>query len=365
MEISQPPFLRQKRPSIWKEDLKKARKIAIKLLHRYGIEEPKNNFVSLIPPHIEKLILEEGIDSAIAKQYLFHSDEISEDQFFGKDDPISDQNHLVVPGLIHRYGNRALYLPTDQCPVHCRYCFRRNEIFNKNVKDVFRPNKQLISNYLTNHPNINEIIFTGGDPLILDENQLNHHISIFSKIESIKFLRLHTRFPLAIPGRINQDLLDVLSLSQENFSQILIVIHVNHHKEISEEVEQSLKKLNSIGVKVLSQSVLLKGVNDSSDELRLLFEKLSENGVIPYYLHHPDQVRGGLHFYVSIEKGRQIYLELRDKLSGWQVPQYVIDLPNGGGKIPLFNPEKFCHSGEIIDRYGSKLKLSEPKASFS
>lgn len=335
----------------WQEIYRNSLRDCKSLEQKLDLKFPETNFRPLITPHILMLIKKYGIDSPIGKQYLpnkiENDPEINE---LGLIDPISDKKYNVAPGLIHRYRNRALFLPTSVCPIHCRYCFRRNEI-SQNSK-IFKNDNQKLIQYLKDHPEINEIIFSGGDPLMLQDQKLFDHIKIFAEKPNINFLRFHTRFPLVLPERISHDFLRGLSHFQNQFSNINFVIHVNCAEELSEDVKVGLRKIKEAGFNILSQSVLLKDVNDSAYQLKSLFENLVEIGVRPYYLHHPDKVKHGMHFQISIEDGRKIYLELRDQLSGWMIPEYIIDLPSGGGKIPLFNPENFEFKNQILNRFG-------------
>lgn len=342
----------------WQEIYRQSIKDCKSLEQELKIKFPETNFRPLITPHILQLIKKNGADSAVAKQYLptdLENDvEINE---LGLLDPISDEKYNVAPGLIHRYRNRALFLPTSVCPIHCRYCFRRNEISDHS--EIFKTDHDKMIEYLENHPEINEIIFSGGDPLMLQDQKLFDHIKIFAARPNIKFLRFHTRFPLVLPERISNDFLNGLSVFKSQFSDINFVLHINCIEELSDEVKVGIKKMKEAGFNILSQSVLLKNINDSADCLKTLFESLVQIGVRPYYLHHPDQVKHGMHFQISIEKGRKIYLELRDQLSGWMIPEYIIDLPSGGGKIPLFNPEHFEFNNHVLNRFGILEKHSQ------
>ena len=261
----------------------------------------------------------------------------------GLADPIGDQTYLKAPQLIHRYKNRALFMPTTICPVHCRYCFRKNEL-NEDGQ-LFHRDFVKTLDYLTAHPEIEEIIFTGGDPLILSDKILKKYLTSFSTIPSLKFFRFHSRTPVIIPSRITDDLLNLL----QEF-QVKLVIHINHPEEISTEVANAFNKLRPYAP--LAQSVLLKNVNDHPDILEDLCRKLMEFNIRSYYLHHPDQVKGGLHFYLPLAAGRKIYAQLRNRLPGWAIPQYVVDIPGGHGKVNAFNPETFHFSGALIGRLG-------------
>lgn len=331
--------------SLWKESFRKSQLLG----KTYSI--PDAGFKNIITPFIQEKINQFGKDSPIGLQFLPRREETDPEWTQGGlKDPISDQEFLVAPGLIHRYENRALFVPTSVCPVHCRYCFRRNDIGEDKI--IFQQDFKQAIHYLESHPEINEVIFTGGDPLSLDDKRIFEYASKIGKIKSIKFLRFHTRFLTTIPERITDEFLDMIQELERNFEQIIFVIHINSHLEICEVVKRAIKKLINRNIIILSQSVLLKDVNDSSECLIKLFKKLSSLGVRPYYLHHPDKVFGAQHFYLSIEEGRRIYHQVRSKLSGWMIPKYVLDLPSGGGKVPAYNSESFEFHGQLINRKG-------------
>lgn len=336
-----------------------------------SLEELKD-FFSSSPSHFEQLnfdfdfkkyplflprkfatkILAHPINSPLWKQFIPNPAELKID---GEIDPIGDQLYNQAPQIIHRYKNRVLFTPTSLCPIHCRYCFRKNELYSG--EDFLRAQFEKTLNYLQEQTSINEIIFTGGDPLMLSNSKLHHYFLEFSKIPHIKYLRLHTRFPVIIPSRVDTELIDILSFAKSKFKRLFISIHVNHLDEIDFENGQKIQMLAN-HFELLSQTVLLKGVNDSSQSLISLFEKLADLGVTPYYLHHPDRAQGTSHFWLSLEEGRKIYSKLRDSLSGWALPQYIIDIPNGEGKTQAFNPESFEFSQNLIGRYGQNVSVA-------
>jgi len=206
---------------------------------------------------------------------------------------------------------------------------------------LFTNNNQLeIEKYLHDHSEIDEIIFTGGDPLVLSDSKLKHWLDFFKSISSIKIIRFHTRMPVIIPHRVDNDFCNLIESYTRHFDQIIFVIHSNHTDEWSEGFDEACKKLNKLPITLLSQSVLLKEVNDNALLLKDLFYGLSKRGIHPYYLHHPDPVKGAMHFTISLEKGYSIYSELKKIVSGWALPKYVLETPNGGGKVSV---EKALH----------------------
>lgn len=306
-----------------------------------------------IPKTLAKRIKEHGPDSALARQFLPALEELQGNGLF---DPIGDKTHTKAPQLIHRYHSRALFTPTTVCPVHCRYCFRKNEL--NSGEDFFSPDFEKTLNYLKNHPEISEIIFTGGDPLTLSDEKISYYLKEFSQIPSIKDIRFHTRYPVILPQRITDEFTYTLRTFTSHFRTISIAIHCNHREEIGVESKESILKLTEFHL--LSQTVLLKGVNDNQSELLKLFNLFLELGIRPYYLHHPDQVKGGMHFYLPLKTGRKLYHSLRNLLPGWALPHYVIDIPQGYGKISAINPESLDYSGELISRDGDIISAPEP-----
>ena len=296
----------------------------------------------LVPQKLAHMMKAQGAEGVLARQFLSHSDEISQ---LGVLDPIGDGEHQKTAQLIHRYHNRALLIPTTRCPVNCRYCFRKNELQD----DVFSQDKERTLQYLSDHTEIEEVIFTGGDPLILSDDKLASWLAALAQIPHIRFVRFHSRVPVILPSRLTVELNTLLQSFQPRF-EIIMVVHTNHPSEWDQEALAAVASYSSFNW--LSQSVLLKGVNDSTEELIELFQFLSRHKIRPYYLHHPDQTRGAMHFGLSLEAGRRIWAGLHHRLPGWMLPQYVVDLPQGPGKVQAFNPENFEFSGSLIDRLG-------------
>jgi lysine 2,3-aminomutase len=348
---------------LWQDDFRFALKNISDVNKFYNLNLKESNYPIFIPKDLSIKIKEAGPQSILWKQFIPDVKmEMGQFQNFGLEDPIGDHKHNNAPQLIHRYKNRVLFLPTNKCPVICRYCFRKNEL--NGPDELFNINFKKTLNYLNDHPEINEIIFSGGDPLILSDKKISIYLSEFNKISHIKYIRFHTRTPIVMPSRITDDFVDIIKNSTKLFDKVLFVIHSNHRDEIDDEVKNSLIKLSQSKATLLSQSVLLANINDSKKELIDLYYKLDECNVRPYYLHHPDQVKGALHFYLPLERGRKIYSELRNELPGWLLPQYIIDIPNGEGKTPAFNPENFEFSGRLINRKSEIIFNKEPFDQF-
>lgn len=271
------------------------------------------------------------------------------------EDPIGDKTHEPVPGLIHRYPDRCLLLFTTHCGVHCRFCFRRDVVGKVRPIDI-----QGIYKYLVKTPQIREVIFSGGDPATFPPEFFENVLTPLSEISHIKTIRVHTRGFVVDPTTFSQEWLKVFI--GNNKSNMTIVLHINHPKEITSELAELVKQLRNSGVQVLSQSVLLKGVNDDKETLLRLFNSLSENGVKPYYLHHLDKAQGTHHFRISIEEGKKLYTSLRGQLSGYKLPEYVVDLPGGDGKVPvmwLTQKEKGVYEVENFE--GKLITYIDPK----
>jgi lysine 2,3-aminomutase len=249
-------------------------------------------------------------------------------------DPIGDKPKTVIAGLIHRYPDRVLVNLTSACAVHCRFCFRKNLLCEN--ENVVKPDVGKILSYMRDHKEIWEVIFSGGDPFMLKAEFLKEIIGKISKISHIKTIRFHSRIPVVDARLITGKLLAALKTSKK----LVIVVHINHPREISKEFQKVVQKFQKIGALIMSQTVLLKGVNDDTEILSELFRELVVTGVKPYYLHHLDAAKGTHHFRISIEKGKKIFQSLRGNLSSICLPEYVVDIPGGFGKIPVNSLKK-------------------------
>lgn len=244
-------------------------------------------------------------------------------------DPLEEQ-HSVVPGLLHKYRNRALLLVKGGCAVNCRYCFRRHFPYADNQGN--KRNWQAALDYIALHPELDEIIFSGGDPLMAKDHELDWLIGELEAIPHIKRLRIHSRLPVVIPARITDTLAARLARSS---LQILLVNHINHAREIDDAFRAAMTQLRQAGVTLLNQSVLLRGVNDNAQTLADLSNALFDAGVMPYYLHVLDKVQGAAHFMVSDEDARKIMRELLTLVSGYMVPRLAREIGGEPSKTPL------------------------------
>ncbi|WP_426346597.1 EF-P beta-lysylation protein EpmB [Cronobacter universalis] len=244
-------------------------------------------------------------------------------------DPLEEQNS-VVPGLLHKYHNRALLLVKGGCAVNCRYCFRRHFPYADNQGN--KRNWQAALDYIAAHPELDEIIFSGGDPLMAKDHELEWLVANIEAIPHIKRLRIHSRLPIVIPARITDALVRLLG---ETRLRVLLVNHINHAQEIDDAFRAGMAKLRAAGVTLLNQSVLLKGVNDNAATLAALSNALFDAGVMPYYLHVLDKVQGAAHFMVSDDEARAIMRELLSQVSGYLVPKLAREIGGEPSKTPL------------------------------
>ncbi|SDE56376.1 lysine 2,3-aminomutase [Paracoccus isoporae] len=243
-------------------------------------------------------------------------------------DPIGDQAHSPVPGLTHRYPDRAILHLTQSCDVYCRFCFRREVVGAAGLLPAAQLDAALA--YLTRTEAIREIILTGGDPMSIAPRRMDELLTRLDAIPHLRIIRLHSRVPVVAPHRIDA-LLPVL----RRCKAVAVVIHTNHPDELTGDAVAAITDMADAGIQLLSQTVLLRGVNDHAATLADLFRALTELRVTPYYLHHCDLARGTSHFRTTIDEGLQLIAALRGHLSGIAIPSYVLDLPGGYGKVPL------------------------------
>jgi len=244
-------------------------------------------------------------------------------------DPLNEENQSPVPNLIHRYPDRVVFLISARCGVYCRFCMRKRVVGHEDQITGATINKGL--KYIRLNPAVQEVILSGGDPFLLKDKQLGNILQSLRNISHVKIIRIHTRVLCTLPQRITPKLVQILKA----FQPLYINTHFNHPVEITSQAVKACSLLADAGIPLGCQTVLLKGVNDDSRIMVKLMRKLVQIRVKPYYLHHPDQIKGTGHFQTSPESGLKIMATLRGFLSGLCVPQYMLDLPGGGGKIPL------------------------------
>lgn len=245
-------------------------------------------------------------------------------------DPIADEPFSPVPFLVHRYRNRVLWKIAPNCAVYCRFCFRKEHIGRKgshpNTADI-----DAALDYIAANSQIEEVIFSGGDPMTLSAARLAAFIAPLQSLSHVKRIRLHTRIPIVAPELVHDDYLNVL---ENTGKQLVFVLHVNHAAEFTPAADAAVRRLLPQAM-LLSQSVLLKGVNDDVGILKALCDAFMARRIQPYYLHHLDMARGTSHFRLSLDEGIALYQTLREQISGIALPKYVVELPKGGGKTPV------------------------------
>lgn len=249
------------------------------------------------------------------------------------DDPVGDQAAQKSPGLLHKYPGRVLLIASAACAIHCRYCFRRN--FPYNDANASQNQWQEVLDYLRDNRSVTEVILSGGDPLSLSDDRLGQLLEKLEKIPHVSTLRIHTRLPVVIPDRVTPALASLLSRFSRN-RNVVVVLHINHVREIDKAVEDAVLQLRKTGATLLNQSVLLRGVNDSTSTLHDLSHTLFNSGILPYYLHQLDAVNGAAHFAVEHSKALQLHSQLRQQLPGYLVPRLVKEQQGELSKTPLF-----------------------------
>ncbi|MEF3367397.1 lysine-2,3-aminomutase-like protein [Methylocystis sp. 9N] len=293
-----------------------------------GLHHVAARYSVAVTPDVAALIDAADPADAIARQFLPDPREAATSP--GElSDPIGDDAHSPLPGLVHRYPDRVLLKLLSVCPVYCRFCFRR-ETVGRGKGDIL-PETEVAAalDYVAANPQIFEVILTGGDPMMLSARRLASVSRRLAQIPHVRLLRVHTRAPTAAPDLVTQEKLAALS---ESGKALYVALHVNHARELTDAARPAIARLRASGAVLLSQTVLLKGVNDDADVLDRLMRELALLGVKPYYLHHPDLAPGTAHFRLSLEAGRRLYEELARRLTSVALPAYALDIPGGFGK---------------------------------
>ena len=319
--ISQPINLH----SDWKAELSNCVSSIDELLNQLGLkpedlnatEQAASKFPIKVPQPFVQLMEYGNPNDPLLKQVLPITSELQVDSNFSTD-PVGESSFNPVPGIVHKYRNRVLMIISPNCAINCRYCFRRHFPYDDNRQSKQQWLKAL--DYLKTKPEINEVIYSGGDPLAANDNFLRWLTGEIESIQHIKRLRIHTRLPVVIPSRIDDQLLNWLSNTR---LKPTFVLHINHANEIDTALSQGVNRLKQAGILVLNQSVLLKGVNDTSDQLINLSEKLFDIDIMPYYLHMLDPVQGASHFDVPEDRAVEIFSQIQAELPGFLVPKLV------------------------------------------
>jgi lysine 2,3-aminomutase len=267
-------------------------------------------------------------------------------------DPCGEDAHSPVPGLVHRYPDRVLFLVTDRCAAYCRYCTRSRLVSNASGYD-FHPQFDQQIDYIRRTPAVRDVLLSGGDPLLFNDEKLEYLLSQLRAIPHVEFLRIGTRIPIFLPQRITPQLCAML----RNYHPLFISIHSNHPRELTTEVRDALGRLADAGIPLGNQSVLLRHVNDDPAVMKVQVQKLLQCRVKPYYLYQCDLIAGSAHLRTSVREGLEIMERLRGHTTGYAVPQYVIDAPGGGGKVPVAPEYVLSRNADrvVIRNYEGKL----------
>lgn len=292
-------------------------------------ESAASLFPLRVPRHFVSLMQAGNPDDPLLKQVMPQSEEFLEASGFTKD-PVIEQSLDGPPSLLHKYKSRVLVIFRGGCAINCRYCFRRH--FPYQEHHFGAKEREKVIAYLECHPEINEVILSGGDPLMATDHHLAEFLTEIEKIEHIKRIRIHSRLPIVIPSRLTHELAERLEHSR---LQAILVLHCNHPNELSNELKTRLKKWKDKGIWLMNQSVLLKGINNSEETLVTLSEKLFEWQLLPYYLHLLDRVEGASHYDVSLQEAESLYQSMLTELPGFLVPKLVKEIGGEASKTPV------------------------------
>ncbi|MFG1464328.1 lysine-2,3-aminomutase-like protein [Xanthobacter sp. DSM 24535] len=315
---------------------------------RGALEQVGARYAVALTPALSDLIARDDPHDPIARQFV---PDIAELEMRAEEraDPIGDAAHSPVPGIVHRYPDRVLLKLVSVCAVYCRFCFRREMVGPGGEAALSPAQFDAALAYIAATPAIWEVILTGGDPFMVSPRRMAEVVQRLAAIDHVKIVRFHTRVPIAAPERVTADF--VAALKAPGITSY-VVVHANHARELQQSVRDALARMVDAGIPVLSQSVLLKGVNDDADTLAALFRGLLECRVKPYYLHHPDLAPGTGHFRLPVARGQEIMRALRGHLSGIALPSYVLDIPGGYGKVPLTPGYLDAATGRVRDHCG-------------
>ncbi len=295
------------------------------------LEKVAARYAVAVTPAIADLIDRDNAHDPIARQFIPSADELKPQR--GENaDPIGDHTHSPVAGIVHRYPDRVLFKLVHVCAVYCRFCFRREMVGPGKDNALSDEAYAGALDYIRTHPDIWEVILTGGDPLMLSPRRLADIMADLAAIEHVKIIRLHTRVPVADPARISAEMVAALKVQG---ATTWVALHANHARELSGEARAAVARLIDAGIPMVSQSVLLKGVNDNPAALEALMRLFVECRIKPYYLHHGDLAPGTAHLRTTLARGHDLMRALRGRVSGLCQPDYVLDIPGGAGKSPV------------------------------
>jgi lysine 2,3-aminomutase len=318
---------------------------------RAGVQVAGSKLALAVTPHFFNLI-EPGNPACPIRRQVIPRLEESYTSPFEMADPCGEDSHMPVPGLVHRYPDRVLFLVTDRCASYCRYCTRSRVVSGAGEQEL-HTNFDAAIHYIATHPEVRDVLLSGGDPLLFSDDKLEMLLSRLRAIEHVEFVRIGSRVPIFLPQRITPELCAML----QKYHPLWLSVHVNHPRELTLEVKAGLERLANAGIPLGNQSVLLDGVNDNVDVMRMLVQKLLRCRVRPYYLYQLDLIQGSSHLQVPVSKGLEIMEGLRGHTTGYAIPQYVIDAPGGGGKVPINPNYVLYHDTEkvIIRNYEGKV----------
>ncbi|MBX4897729.1 lysine-2,3-aminomutase-like protein [Rhizobium bangladeshense] len=295
------------------------------------LDEIAARYAIALTPAMTRLIDSADPDDPIARQFVPDAAEliVAPEE---RADPIGDHAHSPVEGIVHRYPDRVLLKAVHVCPVYCRFCFRREMVGPQGLGTLDAAAMQAALDYIGGRPEIWEVILTGGDPLVLSPRRLRDIMEALAAIAHVKIVRFHTRVPVVDPEKIDAALIAALKASGKT---VYLALHANHVRELTTEARAACGRLVDAGIAMVSQTVLLKGINDDPEVLAELMKAFVEIRVKPYYLHHPDLAPGTGHFRLTIDEGQRIVAALRGRISGLCQPTYILDIPGGHGKAVI------------------------------
>jgi lysine 2,3-aminomutase len=303
------------------------------------LERVAARYAIAVTPDIADLIDSENPDDPIARQFIPNARELVE-QPGESADPIGDDTHSPVAGIVHRYPDRVLFKLVHVCAVYCRFCFRREMVGPGKATALSESAYRDALDYIRDHSEVWEVILTGGDPLMLSPRRIAEIMADLAAIDHVKIIRIHTRVPVADPARVTPEMVTALKVEG---ATTWLAIHANHPRELSDPARAAVARLADAGIPLVSQSVLLRGVNDDAATLEALMRALVECRIKPYYLHHGDLAPGTGHLRTTIEHGQELMRTLRGRVSGLCQPGYVLDIPGGHGKAPI-GPNYLSHA---------------------
>ncbi len=329
---------------------------------RAGVLLSGDKLAMAITPHYFNLIEPDNPDCPIRRQVIPRIEETLDDPD-EMADPCGEDSHMPVPGLVHRYPDRVLFLVTDRCASYCRYCTRSRVVSGVGTQEL-HTEFDAAFRYLEKHTEIRDVLLSGGDPLLFSDSKLEGILSRLRAIPHIEFIRIGSRVPIFLPQRITPELCQML----QKYHPLWMSVHTNHPRELTTEVKAGLERLANHGVPLGNQSVLLRGVNDNAETMKALVQKLLMCRVRPYYLYQCDLIKGSSHLRTSVSTGIDIIEQMRGHTTGYAIPQFVIDAPGGGGKVPV-NPDYVLVKDEqrvLIRNYEGKVfEYPEPAMAAS